>query len=154
VDVREEAHDMILHTSSEVISFVKQLEDESANFYTTLSQKYPQDGDVFTSLAKENRKNVVQVERSYYGVISDALEGCFAFDVETDSYAFKVDSAENESYDDALDKAIEIEGKMFRFYSDAAEQSRSLMADVPRVFQIIAKKKKSRIEKLDELHQR
>ena len=71
---------MKLHTASEVISFVRKLESDSAKFYDTLSQKYVQGSDVFLSFAKENGKNIVQIERSYYGVITDAIEGCFAFD--------------------------------------------------------------------------
>ena len=139
---------MKLHTASEVISFVRELEGESAKFYEALSRKYAQNSDVFLSFAKENGKNIVQVERSYYGVITDALEGCFAFDVETDTYALKTDLVENASYSDALGRAVEIEEKIIKFYSDAAEQSQILMADVPRIFKIIAKKRGKRLEEL------
>jgi rubrerythrin len=143
-----------LHTASEVISFAKKLESDSAGFYDILSQKYAQGSDVFPSLAKENGKNVVQIERSYYGVITDAIEGCFAFDVEPDAYTFETELAENASYADALDKAIEIEKKMIKFYSDAAEQSQSLLADVPRVFKMIAKKRGNRVGELSSLLKR
>ena len=142
---------MRLHTTSEVISFTRALENESAKFYEDLSQKYAKDEDIFLSFVKENRKNVVQIERAYYGVISDAIEGCFAFDVEADEYTLDTTLAEQTSYSDALDKAIEIEEKVIKFYSDAAEQSKSLMADVPRAFTIIAKKKKNRIPQLRSL---
>ena len=144
---------MKLHTASEVISFVRELEGESAKFYEALSRKYAQNSDVFLSFAKENGKNIVQVERSYYGVITDALEGCFAFDVETDTYALKTDLVENASYSDALGRAVEIEEKIIKFYSDAAEQSQTLMADVPRVFKIIAKKRGNRVAELGSLSQ-
>jgi hypothetical protein len=50
-----------------------------------------------------------------------------------------------------LAKAIKIEEKMKRFYEDAAEQSKSLMADVPRTFVRIAKKRGERIAKLKAL---
>jgi len=43
-----------------------------------------------------------------------------------------------------LAKAIEIEEKIIKFYSDAAEQSKSLMADVPRAFKMVAKKRANR----------
>lgn len=145
---------MKLHTTSEVISFVRKLESESANFYDTLSQKYAQNSDVFLSFARENGKNLSQVERSYYGVISDALEGCFAFDLETDAYTIETELAEKASYSDALDKAIEIEEKMIKFYSETAEQSKALMADIPRVFKIIAKKRENRIAELSSLLRR
>ena len=142
---------MMLHTCSEVISFARQLEDESASFYENLSQKYTKDGDVFLSFAKENKKYIVQVQRSYYGVISDAIEGCFAFDTNPDEYTFETELAEQANYADALSRAIEIEEKIIRFYSDAAEQSKSLMADVPRSFILVAKKRSNRVSKLRSL---
>jgi rubrerythrin len=143
-----------LHTAAEVISFVRKLESESADFYNDLSQKYAQSGDVFLSFAKENGKNITQVERSYYGVITDAIEGCFSFNVEPDAYTFETKLDEKASYSDALGRAIEIEEKMIKLYSDAAEQSQTLMADVPRVFKIIARKRGNRVAELGSLLKR
>jgi len=142
---------VILHTASEVISFSKRLENESAKLYKDLSQIYTEDTDVFLSFAKENEKNKVQTERAYYGVITNAIEGCFAFNIESDDYTFETDIAENRSYSDALEKTIEMEEKIIKFYSDAAEQSESLMADVPRNFVTVADKRTSRIPKLRSL---
>ncbi|MFC1864577.1 hypothetical protein ACFLYG_01960 [Chloroflexota bacterium] len=142
---------MRLHTASEVISFAKKLENESANLYQDLSRRYVKDEDVFISFAKENEKNAVQIQRVYYGVISDAIEGCFAFDVESDEYTFEAVLAQDASYSDALDKALSIEEKIIRFYSDAATQSDSLMADVPRAFKLVAKKRGNRRAKLESL---
>ncbi|GAF76585.1 unnamed protein product, partial [marine sediment metagenome] len=115
------------------------------------AQRYVKDEDIFLSFAKENSKNVLQIERAYYGVITDAIEGCFAFDTDPDEYTFKTELAENTNYSDALSKAIGIEEKIIKFYSDAAEQSKSLMADVPRAFTMVAKKRSSRIPKLSSL---
>ena len=145
---------MKLHTCSAGISFAKELENESAKFYEGLSQRYDKDGDVFLHFVKENGKNVTQIERAYYGVVTDAIEGCFAFDIETEKYALEISLAEDDKYRDALGKAIEVEGKLIKFYSDAAEQSRSLMADVPRVFKMVAKKRDGRIQKLRSLLER
>ena len=142
---------MKLHTASETISFAKKLENESAKFYEDLCHKYAKDEDAFLSFGEENGKNIVQTERAYYGVITDAIEGCFAFDVEADEYTFETKLADNASYADALSKAIEIEEKIIKFYSDAAEQSSSLMADVPRAFKMIAKKRGNRELKLRSL---
>ncbi len=142
---------MKLQTASAVISFAKSLEDESAKFYEDLSQRYAEDKDVFLSFAKENRKNVVQIDRAYYGVITDAIESCFAFDIEPDAYTVETALAEDVSYSDALDKAIELEEKIVKFYSDAAEQSKSLMADVPRAFMLIAGKRAKRGSQLRSL---
>jgi hypothetical protein len=142
---------MKLHTASEVISFCKKLENDSAKLYRDLSIKYLKDQDFFTSLAKENEGNIVQIERAYYGVISDAIEGGFAFDIESDAYAFEVALPQAVSYADALAKAGAIEEKILKFYADASHQSDSLMADVPRAFRQVAKKRESRLAKLKQL---
>jgi rubrerythrin len=139
---------MKLNTASEVTSFAKKLEEDSANLYEDLSQRYAKDRDVWLSFAKENRKNIVEVERAYYGVISDAIEGCFSFNVDPDDFAFKTELAEGASYAEALEKAMEIEEKVINFYSVAAEQSKSYMADVPRAFMMVAKRRDNRRAKL------
>ena len=141
---------MELNTASATISFAKKLENESAKFYEDLAKR-TKDEDVFLSFANENRKNVTQIERAYYGVITDAIEGCFAFKISPDEYTFSTELAENSSYSDALDKAIEMEEKIIKFYSDAAAQSESLMADIPRAFRLVIKKRSSRRPKLRSL---
>jgi rubrerythrin len=143
---------MKLQTASSVISFAKELEGESAKFYEALAQKFAKGGDSFLSFAKENRKYIVQVERAYYGVISDAIEGCFAFDLEPGDYALKAATlAEDADYADALNQAVRMEETLVRFYTDAAKQSESLMADVPRAFMLISRKRGERIAKLASL---
>ena len=139
---------MEINTASAAISFAKKLEEDCAKFYEDLSQRYSKDEDIFLSFVKENRKNVVQIERTYYGVITDAIEGCFAFNINPDEYTLKTELAEEASYSEALDKAVGIEERMIKFYSDAAEQSRSLMADIPRAFTLIARKREGRESKL------
>jgi hypothetical protein len=142
---------MKLHTASETISFVKELEEKSARFYEDMSQRYPKDEDIFLSLAKENRKYAAQIQRTYYSVITDAIEGGYAFDLESDEYILDTELPEKASYSDALDKAVEIEEKMVKFYTVAAQQSMSLMADVPRSFKIVARKRDNRIPRLRSL---
>ena len=142
---------MEINTASATISFAKKLEEDSAKFYEDLSQRYAKDADVLLSFAKENRKNIVQVERAYYGVITDAIEGCFAFKVNPDEYTLETELTEKTSYSDALEKAVDMEEKIIKFYLDAAEQSKSLMADVPRAFKMVAKKRDNRSSMLKSL---
>ena len=142
---------MKLQTASSCISFAKGLEEQSAKFYQGLSQRYAEGEDVFLSFAMKNKKNGVQIERVYYEVITDAIEGCFAFEIDSGEYEIDTSLEDKASYADALAKAIEIEEKMKRFYEDAAEQSKSLMADVPRVFVRIATNRGERIAGLEAL---
>jgi rubrerythrin len=142
---------MRLQTASSVISFARELEGKSAKFYEDLAQRFAEGEDTFLGFAKENRKNVVQIERAYYGVITDAIEGCFAFDLESDDYVIATALAEKTDYSDALSQAIEMEETTVRFYTDATEQSQSLMADVPRAFMLIVRKRNDRLAKLRSL---
>jgi len=142
---------MKLQTSSATISFAKKLEEEAANFYQELAQKYAEGKDSFLFFATENRKNGVQIQRAYYSTITDAIEGCFVFEIDSREYEIETSREDEASYADALAKTIEIEEKMERFYEDAAEQSKSLMADISRTFVRIAKKRGERIAKLKAL---
>ncbi len=142
---------MRLNTASAVISFIRKLEEDGARLYTRLSGQSTGDGEALLALAGENQKNIVQVERAYYGVISDAIEGTFAFDIDTEEYDLDDDPHDDVSYGDGLKRALVQEEKTRRFYLDAAEQSRSLLADVPRVFTLIARKRSGRAAKLTEL---
>jgi rubrerythrin len=142
---------MKLQTASSVISFARELEGESAKFYEDLAQRFAEGEDSFLSFAEESRKYIVQIERAYYGVITDAIEGCFAFDMESDDYTIETALAEKTGYSDALCQAIEMEEMLVKFYTDAAEQSQSLMADVPRAFMLIVRKRNDRLAKLRSL---
>ncbi len=142
---------MILHTASEGITLARKLENDSARFYEELAQRYVKDAETFLSFARDNKKNITQIERAYYGVITDAIEGCFAFNIDADKYTFSIAIPEGANYADSLNQAEKIEEKILKFYSDAAEQSKSLMADIPRVFALVAKRRSNRGSKLSEL---
>jgi len=143
---------MELNTASEAISFSRELEGESAKFYGNMAQKYVDGKEEFLSCTRENSKNITLVQRTYYGVISDALEGCYSFKgIDTDDYSIETKLPEGISYADALSMAVALEEKIVKFYVDAARVSKSLMADVPRVFERIAKKRNERILKLRSL---
>jgi len=142
---------MGISTCSGAISLARELENESAKFYQELTKKYEQDKDLFLAFAKENTKYISQIERAYYGVITDAIEGCFAFDLNPEDYQVKAAPSKGASYSDAVKEALAIEEKILTFYGVAAEQSKHLMADVPRSFTLVAKKRNERIPKLKAL---
>jgi len=142
----------MLHTAAEVLTLAKKLESESAKFYENLAQRYTEGKEISLSFAKENSKYIVQVERAYYEVITDAIEGCFSFEgIDTDNYSIETELLEGTSYSDALRMAIALEEKIIKFYLDTAKVSKSLMADVPRAFEMVAKKRNERIPKLRSL---
>jgi len=140
---------MELNTASSVISLARELEETGARFYESLAGQYPASEEMFTGYAKGNRKFIKQFETAYYGVITDALEGCYAFKIEQEKYEINSDAGSGLNINEATDRAIQVEDTMWRFYTDAAEQSKSLMADVPRVFSLIAKKRTERKQQLE-----
>jgi rubrerythrin len=66
-------------------------------------------------------------------------------------YKVKAAPSKEASYSDALKEALAMEEKILKFYGIAAEQSKHLMADVPRSFTLVAKKRSERIPKLKAL---
>jgi hypothetical protein len=142
---------MIIHTASEGISLVKKLESESGAFYESIAREFHQESEIFLAFARENKKNIVNVERAYYGVISDALEGCFAFNIDTEDYTLDINLPLQPGYRETVERARKMEDKIVRFYQEAVEQSGSLMADVPRAFALIARKRSGRLAQLDAL---
>lgn len=142
---------MTIKTCSGAISFIKELEAESAKLYEGLAQRYGENKDMFLGFAKENRKYATQVERAYYGVITDAIEGCFAFDLNPEEYKLNTTLPESGSYTEALKHMLSMEKIIEKCYIQAAEQSQHLLADVPRTFHLVVKKRDDRIQKIKSL---
>lgn len=143
---------MILHTASEGITLAKKLESESAAFYEELARKFPKNVDLFFTYAKENKKFIIQTERAYYGVITDALEGSYAFTtLDSDHYVLGKKITEGDKQADCIKQALIIEETIIKFYKEAAEQSRSLLADVPRTFLLIVKRREQRMISLQSM---
>ncbi|MCD6307205.1 MAG: hypothetical protein B1H11_01960 [Desulfobacteraceae bacterium 4484_190.1] len=139
---------MNLRTASETLSFIRELEEKAASFYEELAEKFPENKEDFLAFAKENRKFNKQVQMAYQSVITDAIEGCYAFDLETDDYALDTNLPSTAGLAEAAEKALGMEEKITACYTLGAEQSGSLLADVPRNFKMVVKKRNNRLEKL------
>ena len=142
---------MKLCTASETLSFIRELEEKAAQFYEGLAERYPENADDFRAFAKECIKFNKQIQMAYQSVITDAIEGCYAFDLEPEDYVFDIDLPDDASLKDAAKKALDIEDKIVECYTVGAKQSESLLADVPRNFKIVVKKRNKRLEKLKSL---
>ncbi len=142
---------MRLHTASEVISLLRLRENECGEYYEQLGKSAPEHSPMLKGLAQENRANVVAVQRAYNNVISDALEGGYAFDI--DSKDLDLTLPKGNSFSGAVEAAVAMETAMVRLYSIAAEQSHALLPDVSRAMSLIAAKRQARIEKLKALRQ-
>jgi hypothetical protein len=141
---------MTLHTASEVIGLLRRLEEETAYFYDRLSGR-GRDTETWLGFAKDNRKNVKDVERAYYNVISDALDGTFAFDIEDIGFDLNLGLPESAPYALAVGKASVAEKKIADLYSLATRQSQSLLPDVSRAMKAVGQKRQTRMEKIESL---
>ncbi len=141
---------MAINTCSGAISLSRQLEEESAKIYEEMAKRFGKDKEFFLGLAKENEKYTKQIERAYYSVITDAIEGCFAFNLDEEKFKLTPGTVPG-GYAEAVVQAVAMEEKILNFYEVAAEQSVHLMADVPRSFTLVGKKRKERISKLKDI---
>ena len=140
---------MIIHTASEGVSLARKLEEETAKFFEEVAARHPADADTLLGYAKENKKNVTNIERSYYSVITDALEGGYAFNL--DDADFAVNVAVGDDYGAMLRQAQENEAAIVKYYEVASEQSRALMADLPRTMTVVNRKHIARVDELKAL---
>lgn len=139
-------------TASSIINFTEKLEDDSAAFYEGLARKFAQNKEIFLSISEESRKNKILVTRTYRETITDALEACFCFEtLNLNDYKINVELAEDASLSEALKVAIRLEENASKFYSDVAEQCKSLLATIPRAFQRVSEKRKTHKQRLESL---
>jgi hypothetical protein len=139
-------------TASSVISYMEKLEDQSAEFYKSLGERYAQGTDAFLSFAKECVRDKVLVIRTYQETITDALETGFSFrQLDLRRYVVQTALHKELGYGDALRMAIQLEEKAGAFYAEAADMSESLLATIPQAFRRIAEERNRRKLKLQSM---
>jgi len=135
---------MKLNTMAAVMSFISDLETRTASFYDAAGEKHPGLADTCRARAKENRSFEKQVRQTYYGIITDTLESNYCFEgLDSDDYGLNLDPPS--SVETVEGRFSEVEKTCQAFYVKAAELSDGLMADLPRLFKRIAKKRASRL---------
>lgn len=141
---------MELNTAASVIAYSSRIEQGSAKIYENWAEKHEEVKDAFLSFAKENKKNESSIKRAYYSVISDALETGFSFKgLTADIILPHVEG--DAPVAELLRASINIEHSIKEFYLKAAELSKSLMADVPRAMEKVARSRDSRIAHLESM---
>ncbi len=145
---------MELATTSALLSFYSQMEDEITRFYQTLTARdtFSQDQQTFHTFAQESQKHKKRVLRTYREIVSDALETSFSFTgIKTEDYSMDTELPPDITYEKALTKAETIEAVSAKFCATAGQQSQSLLAGIPQAFQRIAKRKIERKQILNTL---
>ena len=141
---------MELNTVSEMMGLAKKLEDEATRVYEQFAEKYPDKKEIFLSFAKEGQKNKTQFSRVYQEIITDQfVEACFSCKgIFTEDYETKIEITKTLNLAKDLSSAIDMEDKAVKFYRLAAEQLKTLLKDISRVFEKIAKIREGRECKL------
>ncbi len=139
-------------TASAIINYSEKLEDESSKFYEKLAKEFAEKRELFIEFAQQGRKNKVLITRTYQETITDALEACFSFKgLKLADYTAQISVTEGTNYSEALRMAVQLEEKACRFYLDAAECGKSLLATIPRAFKKTADERNKRKLKLEAL---
>lgn len=139
-------------TAAGVISFVERLEDHSEMLYAELAEIFPGHSEMLLGFVRGSQKNKRSIVRAYRETISDALETNFAFgDLELAKYAPGESDVAGEGLAEALEAAIAVESRAIAFYTEVAEQSRSLLATIPIAFRSVARNRSRRREHLKEV---
>ena len=137
-------------TAASVITYLSKLELDTATLYEQWGRVHEKLRDSFAAFAKANRKNEQKVKRSYYSVVSDALETNFCFKDLTADIAIP-EFSNRASVSEVLNLAVELEKEIQAFYVKAANSSRALLADVPRQMDKVSQERAKRVEQLQAL---
>jgi hypothetical protein len=139
-------------TASAIISFSTDLEARSEVFYDALSARFPEQGTVFSRMARDCAKSSTLVRRTYQETITDALEAGFSFaGLSFADYEADAELPPEADLPQAMGQALALEETAIAFYEAVAASSESLLATIPRAFRRAAKTRRRRREKLETL---
>jgi rubrerythrin len=139
-------------TASAIISFCGEWEDEAAQFYEQLAQRFTDHGATFSAMAKECARHKTLVLRTYQETVSDILETGYAFtDLKPEDYLVDLTLSESATLSQGLACAILLEERAISFYQEVTRRSQSLLATIPRAFSKVAIKRSERLAQLQTL---
>ena len=142
---------MILDTASAVVSFAEKMENDTAEYYESLTQRFKEDRSLISSFVKENKANIVKLNKACKGVITDTNKSDAVFSIEEGEYAIETLLPNDIEYSDALHKALAFERTIIKFYNDASEQAKGIKADIPKQFIKAARVRGNRIYEMETL---
>ncbi len=135
----------MLRTTSQVLAQHSQLEETQASQYSELATRFPEHEDAFNKLAKENLRHKDMALRAYREGVTDAFEvGFLAEPLNPDDYTLNDVSGD-------LSVTVGNEEVLIRFCLDVASSSSELIPDLPETFERLVKRKKRRIQRLEEI---
>ncbi len=142
----------MLRTTSQVLSLHSNVEETQSSQYNELAKRFNDHEETFSGLAKENLRHRDMALRAYREGVTDAFEvGFLAEPLNPDDYGLNEPPGDLK---EALKTAINNEETAIRLCLDVASSSSVLMPDLPETFERLVKRKKRRINRLEELMER
>ena len=135
----------MFRTTSQVLSHHSHLEEAQSSQYIELAKRFTVHEETFRGLAKENLRHRDMALRAYREGVTDAFEvGFLAEPLNPDDYELDDPSGD-------LKKTVSNEEVLIRFCQDVASSSSELIPDLPETFERLVKRKKRRIQRLEEI---
>jgi transcriptional regulator of met regulon len=139
----------VLQTTSQLLSKHQDIEEKMADLSNSLAEKHPAHAQVFEKLAKDSLRHRDMALRAYREGVTDAFEvGFLANPLNPDEYVLKEPEGSISEDAGTMISNMEI---VIRFCVDAANNSSTLLPDVPETFMRLVKRKKRSIENLERL---
>lgn len=143
---------MEISTFGALLAFAIELEERAAAFYETLAEieGCSKVRETLLEMAEQNRKRKgLLVSTRQENVTEMVLEPIT--DLKAEDYLVETDLLQPSSCAQALSKALEVERRAQRFYTDAGEKAKHLLAGVARTFARLAREKAGRIQQMETL---
>lgn len=127
-----------------ILNFAEQLEQADMDFYTAAAAALASTGlaDLFTALAKENKKNIALVQRTRRENVTEMILEPIR-DFTRAPYPIQPEARVGQ----AVAAAMGLESRAGQYYRDAAEKIRAL-PEVARALKTLAKQRGKRLERL------
>lgn len=139
----------MLQTTSQLLSQHQAIEEKQAKLYKELAKKHPEQAHVFEKLAKDSLRHRDMALRAYREGVTDAFEvGFLANPLNPDDYVLKEPMGDLSEDAGIMISNMEV---VIRFCVDAANNTSTLLPDVPETFERLVKRKKRGIEPLKEI---
>ena len=139
----------MLQTTSQLLSKHQAIEEKMADLFNSLAEKYPEHTQVFEKLAKDSLRHRDMALRAYREGVTDAFEvGFLANPLNPEDYLLKEPMGALSEDAGTMISNMEV---VIRFCIDAANNTSTLLPDVPETFERLVKRKKRGIEQLKEI---
>ncbi len=136
----------MLRTMSQLLRHHRSMEEEQASYHNLLADSYPEHGEFFSRLGKDNLRHMEMAQRAYREGVTDAFEVGF-LDEPADPEDYILTEPKG-GLRESIRVMITNEEQIINYCVDVASNSSTLLPDVPETFMRLVKRKKRNIKKM------